>query len=426
MSYAETVAAWAVSNKLGSLVTCSTNDSSCRGKLIQNLGLKLFREPLTSDQAAAYETLGAAESTFNDAATQIISTMLQSPYLLYRRELGTPTAEVASELSYFLTDSAPDATLLAAAADGSVLTQTGIDAQTARLLQTPGAKATVSRFASGWFELDGLTTKAKDDTVFALTPALRSSMIGESQEYFANKFAYGGDVASLLTGTTTFVDQGLASFYGLSGAPATGFGEVSLAGSQRAPGLLGQAAFLTAHAQPENSSPVQRGRFIRDRLLCEQIPAMPTDLDTNLASGTSFTTNRERYEMHSKNSVCAGCHTLFDPVGFSFENFDGFGRYRDQEKGATIDATGVLYEDSGDIALDGVQSLIDYLSTSDQVRACLVRYWSYYAHGRDNWTDKKCNDDAIRRESADKGNTLISVFSAILHAQTFTHRVKDQ
>ena len=437
MSYAETVATWAVPTKLAKLSSCTTNDSNCRSTLIKALGLKLFREPLTTAQVKAYDDLGGKEASFNDAATQIIGTMLQSPYLLYRRELGAPTAadansyelsayEVASELAYFLTDSAPDATLLAAAEDGSLLTQSGIDAQAQRLLDTPAAKATVSRFASGWFELDGLANKAKDDTVFALTPALRASMLGETQEFFAYNFAHGGDVTAVLTSPTSFLDQGLATFYGVSGAPASGFGSVDLSATKRAPGMLGQAAFLTAHAQPENSSPVQRGRFIRDRLLCEAIPAMPSDLDTNLASPAGFTTNRERYAQHSKNALCSGCHVLFDPVGFSFEHFDGFGRYREKENGATIDATGTLAEDAGDIPLDGAGSLIDYLGASDQVRACLVRYWSYYAHGRDNWTEKKCNDDAIRREAGQNGYTLRSVLDAILHAQTFAHRVKDQ
>jgi hypothetical protein len=117
----------------------------------------------------------------------------------------------------------------------------------------------------------------------------------------------------------------------------------------------------------------------------------------------------------------------FDPVGFAFENFDGFGRYRDNENGVPIDATGTIYnEPDGDVPLNGVGSLIDYLSTNDQVRACVVRYWSYYAHGRDNWQDKQCNDDSIRREAAANKYTLYSILSAILHAPTFSHRVKDQ
>lgn len=447
MNYAETVAAWVVQNKLSGLVSCTTNDATCRASLINAIGPTLFREPLSKDLAAQYDALGAAETTFADAATSIITTMLESPYLLYRRELGptdgsnpaifTLTAyEVASELSYFMTDSAPDATLFAAAQDGSLLKPGGIDTQANRLafssgMLTSGMKATVSRFAASWFELDGLATKAKDLTVYpAITDAMRASMLGETQEFFADKFLNNGTATDLLTATTTFVDQELGSLYGVSGAPMTGFGQVDISGTTRAPGMLGQAAFLTQHAQPENSSPVQRGRFVRDRLLCEPIPAMPSNLNTNLASGASFTTNRERYEAHDKDPNCARCHVLFDPVGFTFENFDGSGMYRATENMVNIDASGYITPSSDDTTdktpLNGAQSLIDYLASNDQYRACVVRYWSYYAHGRDNWTDKKCNDDAIRREAGTNNYELFSIFKAILHAQNFTTRVKDQ
>ncbi len=436
IDYAEKVAEWAVPSKLSLFTSCTTNDASCQRELIQNLGTKLYREPLLDARVGDYLALFAAEQSFEDGAKVVIATLIQSPYLLYRRELGAPDPnepgrwaltpyEVASELSYFLLDTAPDATLLAAAAANALGTAEAIDQQAARLLNTPAAKLPVARFASGWLELDGLPTKAKDDATFALTPELRASMQGEASEFFASTFAAGADVTTLLTADYTYVDAALAAFYGLA-AGGAGFQRVELAGTQRAPGLLGQAGFLTAHAQPENSSPTQRGRFVRERLLCDPIPAMPTDLDTNLASGAGFTTNRERYTEHTRNPVCAGCHTMFDPTGFAFEHYDGFGRYRDQENGVTIDATGLLTEGpTGDVPLDGLPSLVSYLASEDRVRACLVRFWSYYAHGRDNWTEKKCNDDAVRRDAAAHGYSLYSIVTGILHAPTFSQRVVD-
>jgi hypothetical protein len=109
-----------------------------------------------------------------------------------------------------------------------------------------------------------------------------------------------------------------------------------------------------------------------------------------------------------------------------FEHYDGFGRYREQEKAVPIDATGMLTgTPTGDVPLDGAKSLVDHLASEDRVRACLVRYWSYYAHGRDNWPEKKCNDDSVRREAMAENYTLKSVLSGILHAPTFTRRVQD-
>jgi hypothetical protein len=438
IDYAETVANWAVTNKLNSFNSCTDQNQGCWRPFIQNVGLKLFREPLTEEQVTAYIPLFEAESNFKDGASVVIMTMLQSPYLLYRRELGKPDGggfkltphEVASQLSYFLTDSAPDAQLLDAAANGRLGTPADLDREAMRLVGTPAGRAVITRFLESWLETEGLPGKAKDANTFNLTPELRASMLGESSEFFLDAFFNGGDVQSLFTSTHTFVDQALASFYGLPGGGGSAFQRVELGSSNRPRGLLGHAALLTKHAQPENSSPVQRGRFVRDRILCEQIPEMPEDLDTNLAAGANYTTNRERYAEHSKNPVCAGCHASFDPVGFTFEHFDGFGRYRDQEKGSPIDASGSIsrLDEMGFevlTPLDGVESLSDYLADNDRVRACVVRYWSYYAYGRDNWQEKKCNDDFVRREAGENGYTLQSIVMGILHAPTFTRRVQD-
>jgi urease gamma subunit len=437
LNYAETVATWAVQNKLSSLAPCTDKHAGCSGPLIQNLGKRLYRETLTSDQVNAYQQRFDAEATFEDGASLVIMMMLQSPNLLYRRELGmeqgggrfqlTP-AEVASQLSYFLTDTAPDAALLDAAEQGRLQTLADIDREATRLLETPAARVSLTRYLEGWFELDTLAHKAKDDSVYALTPELRQNMLDESREFFLEAFYFGGDMAGILSAKHTHVNGALATFYQLAGpGPGAGFQKVDLTGTNRAPGLLGQAAFLTSHAQPENSSPVQRGRFVRDRILCEPIPEMPEDLDTNLDSPDGFTTNRERYAEHSENPKCVGCHTLFDPVGFAFEHFDGFGRYRDQENGQPIDATGMISDDAGtETPLDGVQSLLDYLTSGDRARACAVRYWSYYAHGRDNWQEKKCNDDQVRRDADANGYTLKSIVMGILHAPSFTGRVQDQ
>lgn len=439
IDYAETVANWAVTNKLNSFNSCTDHNEGCWRPFIENVGKKLFREPLSEAQVSSYLKFFRDETTFRDGATVAIMTMVQSPSLLYRRELGVPDAggfkltphEVASQLSYFLTDSAPDAQLLDAAANGRLNTDADLDREATRLVDTPAGRAVLTRFLESWVEIEGLHGKAKDANTFNLTPELRTSMLGEASAFFQDAFFNGGDVQGLFASTHTFVDQALASFYGLPGGGGSGFQRVELGSSKRARGILGQSAFLTKHAQPENSSPVQRGRFVRDRILCEPIPEMPEDLDTNLASGANYTTNRERYAEHSRNPVCAGCHAQFDPVGFTFEHFDGFGRYRDQEKGTPIDASGSItrLDEQGfeiETPLDGVDSLSDYLADNERVRACVVRYWSYYAYGRDNWQEKKCNDDSVRRAAGENGYTLKSVVMGILHAPTFTRRVQDQ
>ncbi len=431
MDYADEVADWAVTtNKFGSFNNCTTVDDNCGKQFISAAALKLMREPLPNDRLLEYIKAFKTETNFKDAATLVVSAMIQSPYTLYRREIGASDSgafklnqyEIASELAYFLTDSPPDQQLLADAQANKLTTAQAIDSQAARLLQTPAAKATMKRFVEGWLEIEKLRVKTKENNVYNLTPEMREAMIAETTDTFIDAFNTGGDVAKLFTTKETVASQSLAGFYGLSLSGS----KVKLDGTNRASGLLGNAAFLTAHAQPENSSPTQRGIVVRGRLLCQAIPPVPQGLNTALAAPGVAKTNRERYAMHSANQPCNGCHKVLDPAGLVFENYDGFGRYRDNENGVAIDASGGLVGiPDGDITLNGAQSLNDFLSKSDTVRACLVRYWSYYAHGRDNWTDKKCNDDSVRREAASKGYTLQSVLMGILHAPSFTRRVKS-
>ena len=436
MNYAETIAAWAVKNKKYQISNCSNHDASCWRQFIQSFGTKIHREPLSEERVAGYVALFEGEATFDAGLEVALTAMLQSPYLLYRRELGqqqgaeyklTPY-EVASQLSYFLIDSTPDAGLLQAAADNRLSTKEALDQEVSRLLAMPEARGPMAHFVQGWLEISSLPEKAKDTALFNLTEPLRHAMLKETEEFFHNLFTTRGTTSDLFSANYTFANRELAQFYGISGATGDGFQKVTLPAGTRAPGLLGHASFLTVHAQPENSSPVQRSRIIRERLLCQDLPPVPSDLDTNLAQPMGFANNRERYKQHSEDQVCAACHRLMDPIGFALEHYDAFGRYRATEGNGPVDATGMIYgaPDGTDVPLDGAESLASYLTSNAAVSSCLVRYWSYYAHGRDNWAEKICNHDAIRREASADGYSLQSVLKGIVHAPNFTRRVKDQ
>jgi hypothetical protein len=436
MNYAETVAAWAVKNKKNQISNCTNHDASCWRQFVQSFGTKLQREPLPEDRVAGYAALFEAETTFDAGMEVALTAMLQSPYLLYRRELGQQNGteytltpyEIASELSYFLLDSTPDAGLLQAAADNRLNSKDAIDQEVNRLLAMEKARAPLAHFVQGWLGLSHLPEKAKDLNVFNLTESLRHAMLGETEAFFLDAFSNTGTTSDLFSANYTFVNGELAQFYGLSGVNGDAFQRVELPVGTRAPGLLGHAAFLTAHAQPENSSPVQRGLIIRERLLCQDLPPVPADLDTNLAQPGSFASNRDRYKQHSEDPVCSSCHRMMDPVGFALENYDAFGRYRTMDGNTPIDATGTLFgaPDGTDVPLNGAESVASYLASNEAASSCLVRYWSYFAHGRDNWSQKICNHDAVRREASASGYSLRSVLTGLIHAPTFTRRVKDQ
>ncbi|HYO95088.1 MAG TPA: DUF1592 domain-containing protein [Polyangiaceae bacterium] len=437
MNYAESVAAWAVQNKMWRLTSCTTNDQTCRRQFIQTFGQRVQREPLSAERTAAYEKLFMAEATFEKGVEVVTSALLQSPYMLYRRELGQPDPatpgqftltpyEVASELAFFLTASPPDDQLLEAAAQGKLATRQDIDREANRLIYSKRARGVLAHFVQGWLEVDPLPLKAKQPNA-TLPGSLRTAMLRETEELFWDAFNSSKSVSSLLNASHTFLNGELSAFYQVGNITGEAFQRVDLKGSNRAPGLLGHGAFLATHAQPENSSPVQRGIRVRERLLCQDLPPVPDGLDTNLDAPASFKTNRERYSQHSASPACAACHSVIDPVGFAFEKYDGFGRFRSEENGTPVDASGSLTNiPEGELALTGVDSLAEYLAKSDVVRSCFVRHWSYFAHGRDTWEQKQCNHDAIRREASQNNYSVKSVMMGILHAPTFTRRVKDQ
>jgi hypothetical protein len=303
---------------------------------------------------------------------------------------------------------------------GELDEQQGIDAQLARLLHSDRARHKLTNFVSGWLEVDGLPRKAKDGQVFDLGDDLRAAMLGETQQLFLDTFYSRGDVGALFTAEHTFINSALREFYGFGSASSESFERTELPDGTRPLGLLGHAAFLTEHALSDDSSPVQRGVAVLERLLCRELPPVPENLDTNLDVTTQFSNNRERYEEHSNNDACASCHRTIDPVGFAFEAYDGFGRPR------TADARGELQTADGPLALDGIDSLSQHLAESEVVQSCFARYYGYFATGREGWAEFECQRDAVRAEASEQGFALQGVVEAVVRAPHFTRRVQDK
>jgi hypothetical protein len=436
MNYAESVAEWAVTNnKLSQFTSCTQQQAQCQTEFINKLGEKSHREPLAQSTVDAYLTLFNGEATFEDGARAVISAMLQSPYTLYRRELGTQQGseyvltpfEVASQLSYFLTDAPPDAQLYEAAKNNQLSTSEQLLAQADRLLATEQASETLSHFVQGWLEVDKLASKAKNETILPLPDELRQSMMEETSQLFVNTFKEGGTLADLYTANHTYIDQRLASHYAIGGGSGDTFTKADLTGTDRAVGVLGHGAFLTTHALSDNSSPVQRAKIVIERLVCSTLPPVPMGIDTSLDTTTTYKTNRERYEAHRSVEPCKSCHQNLDPIGYTFEHYDGFGRYRAQEGGVDVDATGsIAFIAPSTIDLNGLDSLSAALSESAEAQACLVRFWSYYTYGTDTWTNIECNRDNVIQYARAQNFSLKSVLQGLIQGPNFTRRVADQ
>jgi hypothetical protein len=454
MTTAEEVAARARDNGFIGQISNGCNDLNnpqCARNFVTSLGERIAREPFPQARVDGYAELFrlnedgvALGDGFEDGAELVMTAMIQSPYLLYRRELGCQAQngvfsltgfEIASELSYFLTNGPPDSQLLEAARNGQLNQLQRIEDEAERLLATDEAVEVISRFVVEWLDVDGLEDKVKDVPGQDLPATVREAMLRETEELFLDVFDNGGTIADVFSATYTFVNQELASYYGMPGVSGAGFERVELEGTNRIPGVLGHGSFLAEHALANNSSPVQRALIVRERMLCDPMGPVPSGLDTNLRPPDPTVTNRERYSIHSENEPCNGCHSLMDPIGFTFENYDAFGQFRDTEAGKPVDSTGgvplIIGGNLTTVPVDGPAGLADYLSQSEQVRACLANNLSYYAYGIANavkWPNsvKVCNDHAVRQVARDSDNTLRSVLTGILRAPHFISRVQDR
>ena len=212
------------------------------------------------------------------------------------------------------------------------------------------------------------------------TDALKASMNNESLAFIDNvAFQGDGALSTFLTANYSFIDQTLAPVYGVSGATAAAT-KIQLDATQRA-GLLTQSAFLTVTGASDGSNPVKRGRKVYERLLCGTLPPPPPNVPPPAPASQGGTT-RQRFAVHDTQACAKGCHSIMDPLGFAFENYDGLGQYRTTDNGQPVDATGQVTLDGSSKSFKNAIELSALLANSNDVRSCFVTQWAKFAFSR--------------------------------------------
>lgn len=396
---AAVIADWVIANAGGGTVfACAPTavDDPCTATLLSELGLRLFRRPLAADELAAWSAVvtDTARGDVLRGLRMAIFGMLQSPFFLYRAELGEPdpasdrrlryTAyEMAGRLSFLLWDAAPDRELLDAAGRGDLLTPEGLRVHAARLLESPRARGAVQGFFAQYLDLSALDDLERDPVAFpTFTPTLTTAMKTEVQLLVDDLvFAADGDVRSIFSTRRTFVNRELATLYGVDapGATDVDFVAVELPVDGPRAGVLTSGAFLTMNAHVTEGSPTLRGKYLRERVLCQTVPPPgdAVDLVIDPADGEARTL-RERLERHLTDPSCAGCHSFIDPPGYLFESFDAIGLYRTTDNGYPVDTSGGL----DGVPLADARDLADVLATDARVAACMVKQLYRHASGR--------------------------------------------
>ncbi|MGB5809121.1 MAG: DUF1592 domain-containing protein [Polyangiales bacterium] len=447
MKAAEDVSARAVVNLEALLEGCdptSQGDDACALDFIQRWGQRAFRRPVTQDETDRLKSVfdfGMADpdlGTFEDGIKLVIEVVLQSPNFLYRPEYGSgepvegdvvpfTSWEMATKLSYMLWNTMPDANLFAAAENNELTTPEQIGAQASRMIADDRARDTVRNFHRQWLLLTHLESVTKDPAVY---PAYSSSLRSLWQEELETFVEYvvlegSGSLEELLTADYSFMNEQLAAFYGndvLDPVSGDAFQRVNLDPTRRA-GILTSAALMATHANLNQSSPVFRGKFVREQLMCDTLPLPPNDLVIEPPELDPTKTTKEQFEEIGANPDCASCHALMNPIGFAFEHYDGVGQWRDQQNGIDIDAVGeVILTDDIDGTYDGAVELSEALANSAQVQECVASQWFRFAYNRSVTQSDSCSFEQLSERFAGSGFNVRELLLSLTQTNAFLYR----
>jgi len=411
----------------------------CAKAFLQGFGTKIYRAPVDAtdlDRHLALYDAGALNGGYAHGIQLLLQGMLQSSRFLYRVELGTPTAvgakavklsgyELAARLSYGLWNTTPDDALMTAAAGGTLATSADVATQLQRMIKDPRGATMVSHFLASWIHLPDLDGVAKNATFYPeWNDDLRNAMLAQTQSFFNDLLtSKGGTINALLTSQTVFMNNKTALLYGVAATtlPTDGSFQASQRTDGTASGLLTLPAFLATQAKASESSPIYRGKFVREQLFCQELPSPPANipLAPEVKAGVS---TRERLTEHETNATCSACHTLMDPIGFGFENYDAIGRYRTMDGGKPIDASGTLTGTDIDGAFSGVGQLGTKLASSPSVEACVGKQWFRYAMGRAEGDADACSLQSMAKTFHDAGGDLRTLPLAIVQTPAFLYR----
>ena len=374
----------------------AANIDTCASQILKPFATSAYRRPATDAEVADLVTLATTVTTSSadpvNGMTSALKAVLMSPNFLFHLETSGVASssaaaklsdyELASRLSYFLWSTMPDATLMAAAAAAKLAPQ-GADftSQVARMIADPTKfQAFIDNYAGQALTLrDTKLVSPQADMFPTFDDPLHAAIIPETSNFFASLIKDAQPLTTLLLADFTFVNDRLAKHYGVPGGQTT-FSKVTLPAASHRMGILTQESFLTVTSMPDRTSPVKRGNWILDQILCDSAPPPPKDVKAFVAPvvGSGLTV-RQALAAHRASPACGVCHNTIDPLGLAFENFDAMGSYRTMDNGAAVDASGTLPNGT---AFADAKGLATSLAGDPRFTRCMVKQALTYAVGR--------------------------------------------
>jgi hypothetical protein len=415
------------------------DDAVAAEAFVRDFGLRAFRRPLLQSEVEAYTRLfiddAVVAKDFLAGAKIVVEAMLQSPHFLFKVERGPGSEfeqyERASRLSYFLWDTMPSSEMLQAAAAGEFSTRQQIASWARQLLNDPQAKTSLEEFLSQWLRFDRVLGATRDRQFRQFNSEVAAEMVEETTRLFNHVVWEDRDFFEFYTADYTFLSSSLAEIYGMP-APEAEFAKVEYPTESGRGGVLGHGSFLVATSKPSETSPTERGLFVRSQFLTHEVPAPPPGVTTSLPEITEEKpmTNRERLAIHLNSDACSGCHRLIDPIGLGLEQYDAIGAFHQQMEirvGGRRDGKTIELDLDTQAHIQGIanseftspKELGEVLARSEASQRAVVKQLFRYAFGREETADDEPYIEQMLEEFRASGFRFRELIIALVTSHLF-------
>ena len=417
-------------------------DRTCADNFISSYAVNILRRPLnTNERNSIYEIVDGS-GTKQEKLRGMLFSLVASPYFVWLIELGDQNAfdnnfnlssyEIATKLSYKVTDSTPDAQLLAAAGDNSIRNSSVIKAQISRLAKTSRGRDKIVRSILRWSGanfIEDISSLPNDMVTGIDTNNLENAMLDESYKFVEHiVFNQKGTFNDLLLSKASFAQHpGLVDIYNHSPyvdgqAPQT-FPDDRM-------GLLLRAPFLT-HYSPR-SSIINRGVQFQVKILCNQIPTPNVDImgdrddEARTPAEALFHSNRSNITEMTKSPVCMSCHSVINPTGFALENFDSLGRFRVKEsvyslsgiyqRDVDVDTrTDLPLRNNQSVNISNATDLIKFVANSNEGNECFVRNIDRFFNEKREESQDDCRLKNAFQDLANSNLPILNVVEKMIY-----------
>jgi hypothetical protein len=425
------------------------SDDTCQRVALADVGERLLRRPITDEDVDTWMAMSLPDATPREAFELRLRAVLMHPETLFRAEIGPEAAagdgvaltsfELASALAFTLTRRPPDELLWQAAVDGSLTDNEVLEGHIDRLMQTGAYKGRVKQFLAEYWRYPEATNIPKDHTPEDVFPDVEGA--GDAR-YRPQRFVDETDLLidhlvendrnrdffyTMLTTDKAFVSRDTAIFYNTTSEADPDEPELVTLPADQRQGIMMQPSWLVAFSEPDHNSPIRRGLFMQESMLCGNNPEVPVDGVPPLVTSLDEPL-RETLALHlNTETSCGGCHLLMDPLAMPFEQFDDFGRHRTMEAGAPVDTTGVLTWSGGQLPISGPVAdpyeLVEKLGTSSHVTECFLAHTFRFWVERDIAEGDEPTVIRARFAYESAGGDFDAALKSILMSSTFRRRI---